>query len=159
METGNLLTGLALLACAALPIYFVNRKRNKHAAAMKALLEVMASKHQSKIAEHSTGRNFAIGIGSDGDRVYFYRETDRGGFTQEANLKEIQSISLIREQRTVQMASSSAIVIDRAGIRLDFRKYGGHLEFDFYRSDKLDTLGDELVLANEWVERLRTIMN
>jgi hypothetical protein len=47
-------------------------------------------------------------------------------------------------------------VIERAGIRLEFHSEQRHIDLDFYRSDKLETLGDEFVMANAWVEHLKT---
>jgi hypothetical protein len=47
-------------------------------------------------------------------------------------------------------------VIERAGIRLEFRSEQRHIDLDFYRSGKLEILGEELVMANKWVEHLKT---
>ncbi len=156
METGTLLTGLALLACCAIPIYLINRKRRVHEAQLKNVLQSMASKYQSQISMIAFGRNFACGLDEAQGRIYFCRETDQGSVMHDVSLQDLRNVHVIREQRTVTNGSSTTAVIERAGIRLEYRRDQRHVDFDFYRSDKLDTLGDELVMANTWAEHLKS---
>jgi hypothetical protein len=155
METGTLLTGLALLACCAIPIYMINRKRKVHERQLRSALQKLADKHQGQISKITFGRNFACGFDALQNRLYFFREAEQGSVFEDLAMQDISNIQAIREHRTVQQGTSTTVVVDRAGIRLMLRHPQRHVDLDFYRSDKLDTLGDELVVANAWVEYLK----
>ncbi len=155
METGTLLTGLALLACCAVPIYIINRKRKVRERQLRDALQRLADKHKGQISKITYGRNFACGFDVQQGRLYFCRETEQAFVYEDVALSDVSGVHAIREQRTIQQGTSATVVIDRAGVRLGLQRAQRQIDLDFYRSDKMDTLGDELVMVNDWVEYLK----
>jgi hypothetical protein len=124
------------------------RKREKK---MYNTLQFMAGGYATKIAECDYGLEFAIGMASNKQYVFFYKEVNERVTEHSVSLEDIRKCSLFSVNKTVKTKDGIENVIEK--LELVFEpKDNTHqtVRFEFYTSADHFMLSGELQLIKKW---------
>lgn len=151
MDLQTIIVGLIIIIACIAPFFMMSRGTRKRETKMNNALQFMAGGYATDIAECDFGLEFAIGLASNKQYVFFYKEVNGAVTEYSVTLEDIRKCSIHSVNRTVKTKEGTEHVIDK--LELVFEpKENTHkiVRFEFYTSADHFMLSGELQLIQKW---------
>ncbi|MBF8148531.1 hypothetical protein ITJ86_01395 [Winogradskyella sp. F6397] len=150
MGTGLFIIDAIIIAIVILPfVLFINGRKKRQKKLQKAL-QSEASLHNCKLSKVETHSNFAIGIDSSEQKLFFYKETEEAAYAQTVDLKSISACKSIKEYKQAKGNAKPNNVIDKIQLSFIHRNQKDATHLVLYNNNDEMTLNNELVVAQKW---------
>lgn len=157
MDITTTIIGLVMLGIFIVPVAIVSSRNKNNNNALLTELNYFATQNNCEISEHNINSQFAIGISTSGDKVFFIRKqgSDQDLFKSLVPLKQIKQCVLKTQNRTVKLKKNTENVIDKIEIRFQSKlKEINELSWLFYDSTISTEVINEYQLATNWISRI-----
>ncbi|MGQ1788138.1 MULTISPECIES: hypothetical protein [unclassified Saccharicrinis] len=156
MDITAAITGLVMLGIFIVPIAILSlRNKNK---ALLAELKDFATQNNCEISEYDINAQFAIGMSTPGNQVFFIRkeEANQDLFKSSIPLNHLIDCGLKTQNRTVNLQKSTEKVIDKLEISFQSKSQEKNtLSWVLYDSEMTTQLDNEFQVGNKWVSIIK----
>ncbi|KAB7530281.1 hypothetical protein F8C76_01880 [Flagellimonas olearia] len=152
MELEIMAIGAVIIALCAVPFIATVRIRKKEEKVLLDGLNTIAKSHHSDVGIHDFGVDFAIGLSSAKNHLFFYKEQKKGKtITECIPINLIQSCMIHKVKRRVKTKKGTEEVLQR--LELVFNLHGSEpstCSLPFYDSEQHYQPSGELPLIEMW---------
>ncbi|WP_421894592.1 hypothetical protein [Marinoscillum sp.] len=159
MELGTTIIGLGATALCIVPFVLMYRSTRKKEHDLINGLKVIASSYNREVSVHDCGIDFAVGMSSANDFVFFYKKRSEQTVEQCVPLNAIRKCRVDSTQRSVKTKNGHDTVTDK--LALTFIPKDNSIaacQFDFYNSEDHSQLNGELQLIKKWETQINALL-
>ncbi|MBU2927612.1 hypothetical protein [Winogradskyella psychrotolerans] len=158
MGTGLFIIDAVIIAIVILPfVLFINGSK-KRKRKLRNALQDEAAQHNCKLSEVEVHSNFALGLDTTGENLFFYKETEDSAFVQTVNLKAIASCKFIKETKRTKDKTKGYHVIDSIQLSFVHQNLKDVTNLVLYNNDDEMTLNNEIALGQKWQEKISGLL-
>lgn len=158
METGLFIIDAIIIAIVILPFALFINGRAKRKKQLRKAIETEAAQHNCKLTKLEMYNNFALGVDTDAQKLFFYKATTDVVFAKVVDLKSVAVCKIIKETKRVKNKSKHYDVIDKLQLSLINHNRDDVTYLEFYNNDDEVTLSDELSVAQKWQDYLNELL-
>ena len=157
MNLGITITSTVLVLLVVAPVVLMQQQqKNKERKLLKAL-KSLASQHNSSITEYDIFKNFAIGLDSQNNNLYFYKSHSTNETFQRINLNNIKSCGVLNSRKPNYKNSGGDIV--RLELVLNSTMNSNNNQsIEIYNQTEDFQLNGELEIVRKWEHKIREIL-
>lgn len=132
MNLGTIITGVVIAALCILPIILNFNKSQKHRKKMMQALDNLAKQQEGQINSYEIAADFAIGIDTTKNYLYFYRELEEKTITEVVDLWKISTAKI----SNITKITAAITVIERLELILNPKERKGKtIVLECYNAD------------------------
>ena len=151
MEIGTMAIGAVIIALCAVPFITTARSRKKKEKALFNGLETLAKSHHSDVGVHDFGMDFAIGLSSPKNHLFFYKERKNGKtITECIPVNLIQSCMVHKVKRREKTKNGTEEVLHKLELVVNLQGKPSTSSLLFYDSEEHYQPSGELALIVMW---------
>lgn len=158
MNLGITITSTVLVLLVVAPVVLIQQQqKNKERKLLKAL-KSLASQYNSSITEYDIFKNFAIGLDSHNNNLFFYKSHLAHETSQRINLNTIKSCGVSNSKKPNHKNSNGDIV--RLELVLNSASNSNdNQSIEIYNQTEDFQLNGELEIVRKWEHTIRKILN
>lgn len=152
MDLQSILISLAAVAGMVAPVVYLHLSRKRRDRIFVEHLIDSAQKQNITMDQHEIWNiNYAIGIDSKGNKIFYLKKTKQGEQTIAIDLSEVEKCRVVTKSRHAKTSGGTGAIIDR--IDLAFSISGPQKKekiMEFYDGEESLSLRGEPVIAEKW---------
>ena len=152
------ITTILIVIC-TLPIILISRSTRKKEKQLKKSLETSVSKNNGKLTDYVINNNFALGLDSNANQIYYYKKTQETEYFQKANLNEIKSCEVKKNTKRIKEGKSNYELIQRISLIFTASEDTIVEQFELYDYDENSQLNGEIALADNWKQKVSDLLS
>ncbi|WP_340155384.1 hypothetical protein [uncultured Winogradskyella sp.] len=157
MSIGLIIIQSIIIAIVIMPFALFLGGNKKKVAELRKALEAEATQNNCKFHKVEVHGNFAIGIDTTNQKLFFYRKNKSGAYAKVVDLKSVSFCKPIKETKRVKDKSKHYDVIEKIGLAFFNNNHNRVISIEFFNYDEM-ILNDELVVAEEWHKFLNEVL-
>ncbi|QHI36161.1 hypothetical protein IMCC3317_15200 [Kordia antarctica] len=154
METGIVVIVTILIVICTLPFILISGSTKKREKELKKGLETSISDNNGTLTEYVINNNFALGLDSNAQQIYYYKKTPKAEYIQIVNLTYISACEVKKVAKRIGKVKSKYELIQSIALEFTFTKNNAIEEFEFYDYNDTTQLNGELALADTWKKKV-----
>lgn len=151
MDIEIIAIGVGITSLLVLPFVAINKSKNTKHKAQKQELNQIAASVQSDVATFDFGLDFAIGLSSAKNYIFYHKKTQGGSFAKHIPINTIKSCRANEIKRKVKMRKHSEDMLCKLELVFTFNDdETPPCNLTFYDSDEHYQINGEYALAKKW---------
>ena len=150
METGLVIIDAIIITIVILPfvLFIVGRRKRKQK--LHNALQSEATLHHRQLGKTEVQSNFAIGLDTTEENVFFYKETEDADYAQVVDLKSISACKFVKESKLIKDKKKHYDIIDKVQLTFEYKNHKAVTTFVLYSNDDDLALNNELTIGQQW---------
>ena len=157
MSTGLIIIQTIIVAIVIMPFALFLIGNKKSISQLRKALQEEATKYNCKLHDVEVHGNFAIGLDTTNQKLFFYRKNKSDVYSKVIDLTSVSSCKAIKETKRVKDKSKHYDVIEKISLAFFHKNQNDVLRIEFFNYNSM-ILNDELVVANKWQDSLNEIL-
>lgn len=159
MDFTTLLIGLLVIAICAVPVVLLSNNNKKQGAKLLKRMQKEMSKHHGQLTRYDQCGDFLIGMDEPIRKVYFLKELKYDVVFQTIDLNDMLQCKMVLVDRSIGKKSSDTRVTERIELQFTPKDKGKSVvSLLLYEANENPVVGDELLIANKWAERVQYLL-
>lgn len=151
MDWGTAIIGLVSIVICALPFVLIYANRSKRRKTLLESLTNLASDRNRTIGESEFCNDFVLGLDTECQHVFFYRQLKEKPITGVIQLNEFQSCQVDKVTRTIEQGNNASTIIKEVALVFVPKKSTSKVErFELFNEAINIQLSGELQCAMKW---------
>ena len=150
--------GILVLAAFAVPVAIVLQKQNREKKKLVQMLAQLDQENQISITEHEVWRNKLIGLDPVGKKAVFIVKNPEGN---QVNIVDLQKVARCEVEKFAIASETDSSLQAISQVRIRFiprEKSQKDQHFLLYNEEADHSLGVELRIGNDWIEKFNRIV-
>lgn len=150
--------GILVLAAFAVPVAIVLQKQNREKKKLVKMLAQLDQENQISITEHEVWRNKLIGLDPVGKKAVFIVKNPEGN---QVNIVDLQKVARCEVEKFAIASETDSSLQAISQVRIRFiprEKSQKDQHFLLYNEEADHSLGVELRIGNDWIEKFNRIV-
>ncbi|WP_179318068.1 hypothetical protein [Winogradskyella helgolandensis] len=158
MGSGLFIIDAIIIAIVILPfVLFINGSK-KRKRKLRNALRYEAAQNNCELSEIEVHSNFAIGLNTTGEKLFFYKETEVSAYAQVIDLKSIVSCKFIKESKRIKDKTKHYDVIDTIQLSFIHQNLKDVTNLVLYNNDDEMALNNELAIGQKWQDKISELL-
>lgn len=159
MDFTTLLIGLVVIAVCAVPVVLLSNTNKKQGIKLFKRMQKEVSKMHCQLTLHDVCGDFMLGMDEPIRKVFFLKELKYDMIFQVLDLNDMSQCKVILVDRSIGKKSSETRVTERIELQFTPKDKGKSVvSLLLYEANDNPVIGDELLIANKWAERIQYLL-
>ena len=157
MDLATAFIGIGSITLCALPFVITSKNKKKKEKQLLNSLKDFSKKHDSELTQHETGENYAIGLDTTKNMVYFLQKGEEKENLQFVDLATIKSCEINNISKSL---AKNEKTLDRLNLKLNaIDKNKPSIVLEFYNSDISFLPINEFDSIEKWNRIINNLLN
>lgn len=156
MDFTTLIIGLVVIAVCAVPVVLLSNTNKKQGAKLLKRMQKEVTKTHCQLTRHDLCGDFMIGMDEPIRKLFFLKQLKYDTIFQVLDLNDMSQCKVTLVDRSIGKKSSDTRVTERIELQLTPKdKSKSVVSLLLYEANDNPVIGDELLIANKWAERIQ----